>query len=186
MLSKFCFCAYVLLATSVQRAHASPAWSGPPAPELQCLDEADVNSIISKYSTILETFGGPDFNATARSVFTSDFQLISDSHNFVAGLPLDGTPVFPSLAGLIEAQNLVPRFGKVTTLSSYRNCTSIFWRWTSYGLGNSKDRVSGISELDVVWVNGMPFVKTAYAELNIGAVVIDLGSPCGLSTSSRS
>jgi hypothetical protein len=81
-------------------------------------------------------------------------------------------------------------FPNVTSSYAY-TCDKVFWRWTSYGFGSGKERVSGITEMDVIWVlddageEMVPKVDAAYGEFNAAAVVVDLGGTCSVPARGR-
>ena len=61
-------------------ARPSGGWSG--WGHGACLNQTDVDTLISGYTYLLEKPGGPDFNSTAASILSTDkFMVYSDSIN---------------------------------------------------------------------------------------------------------
>lgn len=86
----------------VAGAMASPSWgpwgpggpggpNGPPAGPPNCLNDAQVQKIISGYSYLLINPQGANFNATANALLSDSFFVSSDSIDSLAGIPVSTT-----------------------------------------------------------------------------------------------
>lgn len=147
-------------------------WGGPPPKN--CLSASSVKALIDGYTYLLVNPGGPDFNATALSILTEDFQVFSDSILYLSGRPLvDNSPAYPSRAAFIAGQAQTPPLPVFKTLDYFYDCPDqkIGWRWQASGIGSNKLRVNGLIDIDLR--GGL--IKTVYSEFNTAAFLVDLG-----------
>ena len=65
-----------------------PGKGGPGGPQQNCLDDAEVQKILSDYTYLLQYPQGANFNATAGAALSDKFFVSSDSINSLAGIPV--------------------------------------------------------------------------------------------------
>jgi hypothetical protein len=153
----------------------------------QCITDTQASQFVTWYADLHAHPGSTQFNTTAHLLFTDDQHQYSDTYASLTGKIPDGTPAYSNVQAFIDAQFSMSAFPNITSNYAF-TCDKIFWRWTSNGFGHGKERVSGITEMDVVWVTSsasdkehygdvrlVPKVSAAYGEFNAAALVVDLG-----------
>jgi len=166
-----------LLATvATVSALPQPGWSGWNGGHgwAGCLNQTEVNNLISGYTYLLEKPGGPDFNSTAEAILSPSFMVFSDSINTLSQRPLGG-PSYPSLEVFIATQAVTPPLPVVQTISSFYTCNQISWQWNATGIGANTLRVNGMIVFDVNATTSQ--INTVYSEFNTAAFQTDLGNP---------
>jgi hypothetical protein len=169
-------------------------WAGYPG--YQCLNATQVSKIISGYTYLLQSPGGPQFASIATSILdSSNFTVQSDSINTLSQRPVSpanafcvvfasknfqlGQPAFPSVQAFIGAGSNTPPLPVVTTLNVYHNCDQITWRWKASGAAGmvnlNKVPVTGIIIFDTNPTTHL--VNTVFSEFNTAAFETDLGNP---------
>lgn len=97
MLSSIVFTVPLLVASAVASPWGGPwgNWGGQGGPGGQggkggpnCLNDADVKTLLDGYTYLLEYPQGADFNATANKILSDSFFVSSDSINSLAGIPV--------------------------------------------------------------------------------------------------
>jgi hypothetical protein len=193
-----------LLTTSALLANtvARPDWTDwtpattstdtPTPSPTQCITDAQASRFVTWYADLHAHPGSPQFNTTAHLLFTDNQHQYSDTYASLTGKIPDGTPAYSNVQAFIDAQFSMSAFPNITSNYAF-TCDKVFWRWTSNGFGNGKERVSGITEMVVVWVASsasdreyygsvgiVSKVSAAYGEFNAAALVHDLDGSCAV------
>ncbi|RMD40287.1 hypothetical protein DV735_g4840, partial [Chaetothyriales sp. CBS 134920] len=146
-------------------------------PYSDCLNQAQIEGIISDSIYLLENPGVSDYNVTTKRLFTPDVQVVSDSLKVSNGFPIDGTAFFPTRKAIEEAafSVLLPINDMTTTYYSY-NCEdqTMSWRWTASGMGTGKTRIGNNMLFDLT--NGR--ISHVYWEFNSINWVKNVGITC--------
>lgn len=169
----------------VAGAMASPSWgpwgpggpggpNGPPAGPPNCLNDAQVQKIISGYSYLLINPQGANFNATANALLSDSFFVSSDSIDSLAGIPLGVNP-YPSKQAFIGGQATTPPIPVLQTLGYFYSCNQIAWRWNASSIGSNRYEVKGIITFDVNVASQQ--INAVYSEFNTAAWLADIGNP---------
>ncbi|KIW91302.1 uncharacterized protein Z519_08198 [Cladophialophora bantiana CBS 173.52] len=125
-------------ATALPTPKRSGDWQG-------CLSQADAESIVGQYITILEHTDVAAANATAQSVLDPNYTETSDSILSLEGLPL-GTATFVGKDVYINGVLSAPGLNGITTIEILvAGCTKILWYWNFLGVGSAKYEVKGFN-----------------------------------------
>ncbi|OAP54412.1 hypothetical protein AYL99_11513 [Fonsecaea erecta] len=110
-----------------------------------CLSQAEAESIVSQYITILEHTDVATANATAQSLLDPNYTETSDSILSLEGQPL-GTATFVGKDVYIEGVLNSPGLNGITTLEILvAGCTKILWYWNFFGVGSGQYEVKGFN-----------------------------------------
>lgn len=91
MLSSIILTGSLLVASAVAGPWGGPwgNWPGKGGPNgANCLNDAEVKTLLDGYTYLLEYPQGADFNATANKILSDSFFVSSDSINSLAGIPV--------------------------------------------------------------------------------------------------
>ncbi|ETI22076.1 hypothetical protein G647_06147 [Cladophialophora carrionii CBS 160.54] len=110
-----------------------------------CLSQAQAESIISQYISILEHGDVAAANATAQALLDPGYTETSDSILSLEGQPL-GTVTFQGKDGYIEGVLNSPPVEGITTIEILvAGCTKILWYWNFLGIGTGEYEVKGFN-----------------------------------------
>ncbi|KAI9740244.1 MAG: hypothetical protein M1834_004822 [Cirrosporium novae-zelandiae] len=156
----------------------------------RCLTDDQVTTIQTNWRSLLINID----SATANSTLTPDFQLYSDSDNFIKGKAVvpAGTVTDASRAAFVARQSLSQSILHsrvagitLTPLQILHDCSQIAIRWRWQGTWNVNNATGfdakigdpvGFTGIDVLELeNGTNLIKTAYTELNAPEFFWDAG-----------
>lgn len=120
---------------------------------------------------------GSGYNMTiSNATLATDFVDISDSINFMAGIPL-GSVTFPNKAAFDEGQGKQQPEVDVETLNIFHDCSAITWRWLITPKVPGAYPVNGINYMIV---NEDGLLSKNYAEFDNGAWLQSFHKDCAL------
>lgn len=175
MLSSIILTGSLLVASAVAGPWGGPSWGNWPGKGgANCLNDAEVKTLLDGYTYLLQFPQGADFNATANKILSDSFFVSSDSINSLAGIPL-GINAYPSKQAFIAGQAQTPAIPVLQTLGSFYTCNQIAWRWNGSSIGSNKYWVKGIITMDVNAATNQ--IDAVYSEFNTAAWLADIGNP---------
>jgi len=157
----------------------TPGHNGPGG---KCLTDDKAKSIVDNFRNLLEytnydgSRGGPkgrgyNFNVSAATLAT-DFVDISDSINYMAGIPL-GAATFPNKTAFDFGQGSQPEV-KTETLNIFHDCDTITWRWKITPLTQNPYPVVGLNYMQI---NKDGLIQKQYAEFDNAAWIASFPAP---------
>ncbi|KAK6388583.1 hypothetical protein LTR65_007739 [Meristemomyces frigidus] len=133
-----------------------------------CLTDSDASDLVAGFTTIAAEHTG--YEGVADQILVDNFTSISDSVNFVDGIPLN-TTMTTSRAQLLQQEAKLPPTGKVTDLFISHTCDTITWY---FEFGTTPLPTRGIA---ILFVNAEKKIYKAYREINSAALLYNVGRP---------
>ncbi|CAK4024623.1 Hypothetical predicted protein [Lecanosticta acicola] len=130
---------------------------------------ADVTRLVQGFKAIISQ--NPVNGSLAAEIIADNFTSISDSVNFVDGLPLN-TTMTRTRAELLEQEKKLPAVATVTDLFIANTCDVVTWY---FEFGTIPLATRGIAILFVDLATKK--IWKAYREVNVGAVLTNQGNP---------
>jgi len=137
-----------------------------------CLTDDKAEQIVSDFSSLLGINGSDvaAYNAALDAIAVPAYQEVSDSINFLSGMPL-GSVTFTSRANDEANHTVAQAIFQRDTLNIFHSCHSITWRWR-FTLFPGALPVQGIN-IFIVDDNGM--LTESFLEFNSAVWAIDTG-----------
>lgn len=141
-----------------------------------CLSQSDASNLVNAFGGLLTNYS----TAATQALLTPDFVDVSDSINYLAGIPL-GSVTFPNRAAFEASQGAQPPIGFQVLAIDAVTCDTIAFRWNA-SVAARRLPVQGINILNAVKSDntGNWMISKVFSEFNSAAWIVNYGASCSL------